>query len=66
MDTPNKNGEIFLAESKGWKEEAEAVIYDVKDQVKDIKISEKLQVRALEHQVDPNTISSLFSNDSYL
>lgn len=42
MDTPN-NGEIFLAESKGWKEEAEAVIHDVKDQVKDIKISEKLQ-----------------------
>lgn len=42
MDTPN-NGEIFLAESKGWKEEAEAVIYDVKDQVNDIKISEKLQ-----------------------
>ena len=44
MDTPN-NGEIFLAESKGWREEAEAVIHDVKDQVKDIKISEKLQVR---------------------
>ena len=43
MDTPN-NGEIFLAESQGWKEEAKAVIYDVKDQVKDIKISDKLQV----------------------
>lgn len=42
MDTPN-NGEIFLAESQGWKEEAKAVIYDVKDQVKDIKISDKLQ-----------------------
>ena len=43
MATPN-NGEIFLADSQGWKEEAEAVIHDVKDQVKDIKISEKLQV----------------------
>ena len=43
MDTPS-NGEIFLAESQGWKEEAKAVIYDVKDQVKDIKISDKLQV----------------------
>ena len=43
MDTPN-NGEIFLAESQGWKEEAKAVIFDVKDQVKDIKISDKLQV----------------------
>jgi len=42
MDTPN-NGEIFLADSKGWKEEAKAVIYDVKDQVKDINISEKLE-----------------------
>lgn len=42
MDTPS-NGEIFLAESQGWKEEAKAVIYDVKDQVKDIKISDKLQ-----------------------
>lgn len=42
MDTPS-NGEIFLAESQGWREEAKAVIYDVKDQVKDIKISDKLE-----------------------
>jgi len=32
------NAEIFLANSQGWKEEAEAVIKDVKDQVKDIFI----------------------------
>ena len=38
------NAEIFLANSQGWKEEAEAVIKDVKDQVKDIFIAEKLEV----------------------
>jgi len=37
------NAEIFLANSQGWKEEAEAVIKDVKDQVKDIFIAEKLE-----------------------
>ena len=39
------NAEIFLANSQGWKEEAEAVIKDVKDQVKDIFIAEKLEVK---------------------
>ena len=38
------NAEIFLANSQGWKQEAEAVIKDVKDQVKDIFIAEKLEV----------------------
>ena len=40
----DSNGEIFLANSQGWKEEAEAVIKDVKDQVKEIVISNKLEV----------------------
>ena len=35
--------EIFLADSQGWKEEAEAVIKDVKDHVKLIAIAENLQ-----------------------
>ena len=39
-----ENEEIFLADSQGWKEEAQAVIKDVKEQVKDITISEQLQV----------------------
>lgn len=43
MATSN-NEEIFLADSQGWKEEAQAVIKDVKEQVKDINISDKLQV----------------------
>ena len=43
MATEN-NEEIFLADSQGWKEEAQAVIKDVKEQVKDINISDKLQV----------------------
>jgi len=42
MATSN-NEEIFLADSQGWKEEAQAVIKDVKEQVKDINISDKLQ-----------------------
>jgi len=42
MATEN-NEEIFLADSQGWKEEAQAVIKDVKEQVKDINISDKLQ-----------------------
>ena len=39
-----ENEEIFLADSQGWREEAQAVIKDVKEQVKDISISDQLQV----------------------
>ena len=44
LSPKDSNGEIFLANSQGWKEEAEAVIKDVKDQVKEIVISNKLEV----------------------
>ena len=46
MATPG-NEEIFLGNSQGWKEEAEAVINDVKDHVKEIAIADKLKVRSL-------------------
>ena len=39
-----ESDEIFLGNSKGWKEEAQAVIQDVKKHVKTIEVSEKLQV----------------------
>lgn len=42
----SENGEIFLADSQGWKEEAEAVIKDVKDHVQNIAISQNIQVRS--------------------
>jgi hypothetical protein len=41
MDSQQDNGEIFHGDSKGWKEEAEAVIKDVRDHVKDIHIAQK-------------------------
>ena len=47
----DSNGEIFLANSQGWKEEAEAVIKDVKDQVKEIVISNKLEVSSSTKQL---------------
>ena len=50
METSENNGEIFLADSQGWKEEAEAVIKDVKDHVKEIKISTGLQVSLFQIQ----------------
>ena len=40
-----ESDEIFLGNSKGWKEEAQAVIQDVKKHVKTIEVSEKLQVK---------------------
>ena len=60
MATSN-NEEIFLADSQGWKEEAQAVIKDVKEQVKDINISDKLQVITSLKSFLCATLSRIFS-----
>ncbi len=39
----DKDGDILLFGSQGWKEEAEAVIKDVRDHVKDIYIAKNLK-----------------------
>ena len=56
----DSNGEIFLANSQGWKEEAEAVIKDVKDQVKEIVISNKLEVSSFLIGIIYSRLSTLF------
>lgn len=43
----NDQGEIYLADEDGWKEEAKAVISDVTDHVKLIQIADGLKVRCV-------------------
>ena len=47
-----ESDEIFLGNSKGWKEEAQAVIQDVKKHVKTIQVSEKLQVNTKSQSIE--------------
>ncbi len=44
------NEEIFLNDSDGWTEEAEGIINDVKEHVKEITIAKSIQVGEIVNQ----------------
>ena len=49
------NEEIFLNDSDGWTEEAEGIINDVKEHVKEITIAKSIQVSVINQAPNQTT-----------